>query len=141
EALAAVNKELEAFSYSVSHDLRAPLRHILGFAGLLDAAASARLDDTERRYVSTIMQAAGKMGRLIDDLLSFSRTSRTVLAHGRVDLRALVDDVRREIDALTPGREVDWIIGPLPEVEGDGALSRVVLMDLLSNAVKYTSGR
>jgi PAS domain S-box-containing protein len=140
EELDAVNKELEAFSYSVSHDLRAPLRHIVGFAGLLDGTAGARLDDTERRYVSTIMQAAGKMGRLIDDLLSFSRTSRAVLARRRLDVRALVDDVRRELEVAAPGRSVEWVIGALPEVQGDGPLLRVVLVNLLSNALKYTSG-
>jgi PAS domain S-box-containing protein len=139
EELDAVNKELEAFSYSVSHDLRAPLRHVLGFAGLLEAGAGPKLEVEERRYISTIMAAATRMGRLIDDLLSFSRTSRAALTRRRVDLHALVEDVRREVQLAAGDRKVSWEIGPLPDVDGDGALLRVVLVNLLSNAVKYTS--
>jgi PAS domain S-box-containing protein len=139
--LAALNQELEAFSYSVSHDLRAPLRHVTGFAALLDAHASATLDEKGRRYLTTISAAASRMGRLIDDLLTFSRMGRTPLAKRRVPLDDLVQDVRREVSAGLDEGKIEWNIRPLPTVEADPSMLRLAMINLLSNAVKYSSPR
>jgi light-regulated signal transduction histidine kinase (bacteriophytochrome) len=139
--LAAANKELEAFSYSVSHDLRAPLRHIDGFARLLAQHEGDRLDDTSARYLRVIGEAARKMGRLIDDLLAFSRMSRTEMQSRPVDLRQVVADVQHDLGPAMEGRAIDWRIGPLPMVRGDPAMINVVFSNLLSNAVKYTAPR
>jgi PAS domain S-box-containing protein len=138
--LDALTGELEAFSYSVSHDLRAPLRHVTGFASLLERSAGSRLAETETRYLRTIVEAAGRMGRLIDDLLAFSRMGRAPLARQRVSLDALVQDARKELDGA-PARAIDWTVRSLPEVDADPAMLRLVLVNLLSNAVKYTGGR
>src|SRR5262249_12977358 len=135
--LEAANKELEAFSYSVSHDLRAPLRHIDGFARLLAQREAARLDETSARYLEVIGGAARKMGRLIDDLLAFSRMSRTEMKLLPVDLNYVVTDVRHDLAPMTEGRDIDWRIGPLPVISGDPAMISVVFSNLLSNAVKY----
>lgn len=132
-------RELEAFSYSVSHDLRAPLRHIVGFAGLLERRATGQLDAESRRFVTTISEAASRMGRLIDDLLSFSRTGRTPLEMRAVPLGPIVEEARREAAADASGRSIEWMIGELPTVLGDPALLRQVFANLLSNAVKYTA--
>lgn len=141
QELRSVNAELEAFSYSVSHDLRAPIRHIDGFVGLLRHHAEGSLDEKGRRYLGVIGDAAKRMGRLIDDLLEFSRTGRADLRRGSVDLEALVQEVRAEVQQDAEGREIAWQVGPLPSVTADRALLRVVLVNLLSNAVKYTRGR
>ena len=137
-ALVAANKELEAFSYSVSHDLRAPLRHVAGFVQLLQANAKGKLDETGARYLEVIAGAARKMGELIDDLLSFSRTGRAQMHREPIPLGPLVDECRRELEPETRGREIEWRIGELPEVEADRALLRQVLANLLGNAVKYS---
>jgi PAS domain S-box-containing protein len=139
--LAAANKELEAFSYSVSHDLRAPLRHVDGFARLLAQREGDRLDETSARYLRVIGEAARKMGRLIDDLLAFSRMSRTEIQSRPVDLRQVVADVRHDLGPMIEDRVIDWRIGPLPVICGDPALITVVFSNLLSNAVKYTAPR
>lgn len=139
--LAAANKELEAFSYSVSHDLRAPLRHIDGFARLLAQREGDRLDDTSVRYLRVIGEAARKMGRLIDDLLAFSRMSRTEMQTQPVDLQQVVADVQHDLVPAMEGRMIDWQIGPLPVICGDPAMINVVFSNLLSNAVKYTAPR
>jgi signal transduction histidine kinase len=139
--LAAVNRELEAFSYSVSHDLRAPLRHITGFAKLLEQSESSSLGTEGRRYLTTMTEAATRMGRLVDDLLSFSRVGRTPLARAPVNLNHLVRDVHQEVTADLNGREVAWRFHDLPAVEGDRSMLRLVLLNLLSNAVKYSAGR
>jgi signal transduction histidine kinase/HAMP domain-containing protein len=134
--LEAANGELEAFSYSVSHDLRAPLRHIDGFANLLHKQAAASLDDQGRRFLATISESARRMGRLIDDLLSFSRMGRSHMQPGAIDQDALVATVVRE------GRYpagVEWQIAPLPRVHGDHAMLRQVWSNLIDNAVKYSS--
>ncbi len=133
--------ELEAFSYSVSHDLRAPLRHMSGYAGLLRETWRALDDDTAQRYLARITDAASRMGALIDDLLAFSRTSRTPLRLQRVDLAALVEDVRGECLREAGERPIEWRIGPLPAVEADAALLRVVFVNLVANAVKFTAKR
>ncbi len=141
EALVSANKELEAFSYSVSHDLRAPLRHVSGFVQLLQTNAKERLDETGMRYLEVISGAAKKMGDLIDDLLSFSRTGRAQMHLEAVALGPLVDECRRELEPETRGRTIEWTIGELPEVAADRALLRQVLANLLGNAVKYSHKR
>ena len=141
EQLEAANKELEAFSYSVSHDLRAPLRHIDGFAELLRKQADSSLDDKGRRYLRTISQSVKQMGNLIDDLLAFSRVGRTDLRMSSVILEGLVEDVIRDLKADAAGRNITWRVEPLPAVYGDASMLRQVLVNLLSNALKYTSMR
>jgi light-regulated signal transduction histidine kinase (bacteriophytochrome) len=136
--LMAANQELEAFSYSVSHDLRAPLRHIDGFTGLLESHVEPTLDNKGRRYLKTISEAAKQMGALIDGLLTFSRLGRAELRHTPVRLQELVDEVRRILDPEIGGRAVVWAIGELPEVQGDPQLLRLVLQNLIGNALKYT---
>ena len=135
------NKEMEAFSYSVSHDLRAPLRHIDGFVELLTKHAGPSLDEKGRRHLATISGAAQKMGALIDDLLVFSRMGRTEMRKTSVDLGALAADVVRELEPDAQGRRVDWKLGALPIVKGDPAMLRLVLTNLLSNALKYSGPR
>lgn len=140
--LAAANRELESFSYSVSHDLRAPLRHIDGFAAMLAEHLDAQqLDDKGRRYLATIAASARTMGRLIDALLGLARTGRAELRRQPIRIGELVEDVRRGLQNDHAGRTVVWEIAPLPVVEGDAALLRQVFANLLDNAVKYTRGR
>src|SRR5439155_10034398 len=141
EALQAINQELEAFSYSVSHDLRAPLRHIAGFVQMLQQHEGERLDATSRHYVHVITEAAHKMGQLIDDLLAFSRSGRVALRTQPVPLDTLVRDVQRELTLAMQQRCIVWELGPLPVVQGDPALLRLVWTNLLSNALKYTTPR
>ncbi|OLE21166.1 MAG: hypothetical protein AUI36_34515 [Cyanobacteria bacterium 13_1_40CM_2_61_4] len=141
DELAAVNQELEAFSYSVSHDLRAPLRHVTGFASMLQQSVGDRLGDNETRQLKKIIDAASRMGRLIDDLLAFSRMGRTALDRRRISLDAVVHDALQELQDAGTDREITWAIRPLPHVYGDPAMLRLVLVNLLSNAVKYTKGR
>jgi light-regulated signal transduction histidine kinase (bacteriophytochrome) len=135
--LETVNTELEAFSYSVSHDLRAPLRHIDGFASLLSKHASEKFDETGLRYLGVISDAARRMGRLIDDLLTFSRMSRTQLDAAEVDQDQLIADAIREPGLDRPG--IEWRIAPLPRARADAAMLRQVWLNLLSNAVKYSA--
>jgi signal transduction histidine kinase len=137
--LEAANKELEAFSYSVSHDLRAPLRHIDGFAGMLAKNVGESIDDKSKRYISTISGAAKQMGRLIDDLLAFSRTGRTELNKATVDLDALVAEVIRDGRFDRNGKVIEWRVASLPHVEADSAMLRQVWSNLVENAVKYSS--
>lgn len=138
--LSAVNQELESFSYSVSHDLRAPLRHVLGFSAILRDKAGAALDEQNQRYLTNIVEAAERMNQLIDVLLARSRTSRTALQKQRVDLAALVREAQSEVLPQAAGRRIDWRIhDPLPQVTVDPALFRLVLINLLSNAIKYSS--
>jgi len=139
--LNATNKELEAFAYSVSHDLRAPLRHISGFSELLAARSAAVLDDRGRHYLETITTSVREMGMLIDDLLQFSRTGRTELQIAEVDMEAALREALEPLRRETEGREIEWSIGALPRVVGDHALLRQVWANLLSNALKYSRGR
>ncbi|MGH9816745.1 MAG: sensor histidine kinase [Candidatus Acidiferrales bacterium] len=139
--LTAANQELEAFSYSVSHDLRAPLRHIHGFSDLLRRHYEIRLDEQGRRYLSKISDAAQQMGTLIDELLTFSRIGRAELQRTRVDLRELVEEVRDLLQPEMAGREIGWAVGELPEVSADRHLLRLVVQNLISNALKYTRPR
>ena len=138
EQLAAVNKELEAFSYSVSHDLRAPLRHISGFTDLLQKSPGPELDDRRLRYLRLISESAVKMGDLIDSLLVFSRMGRSEMLHTRVDLNAIIRQAQRDVMQTDPARTVEWAIQELPEVAGDPAMLQLVFTNLLSNAVKYS---
>ena len=139
--LRAANRELEAFTYSVSHDLRAPLRHVVGFVEMLGVNAGPALDEQGKRYVAIISEAARRMGVLIDDLLAFSRIGRAAMNILPVDLERLVEESRRELAPETEGRSVEWRIGSLPQVEADPVLLRTVLTNLLANALKYTRGR
>jgi signal transduction histidine kinase len=139
--LEVANKELEAFSYSVSHDLRAPLRSISGFVGLLSENLGTKLDPQSQQYIQIINKSIKRMNMLIDDLLSFSRMSRSEMSKTEVDLEALVKDVVQEIEIGVKGRSINWFINDLPVVTGDYAMLRVVLFNLLSNAVKFTATR
>ncbi|HTB81070.1 MAG TPA: ATP-binding protein [Opitutaceae bacterium] len=136
--LEAVTQEFEAFAYAVSHDLRAPLRHVTGFAQLLADRTAGTLDEQSRRYLETVGQAAQRMGRLIDGLLMFSRLGRTPLQRSRVDLGDLVGEVRQALAAETAGRTIRWDIAALPAVEGDVVMMRQALAALVANAVKFT---
>jgi signal transduction histidine kinase len=139
--LATANKELESFAYSVSHDLRAPLRHLVGYSELLQKHAANLLDEKGRRYALTILESAKRMGRLIDDLLAFSRMGRAETRKTAVDLQQLVADVASEIETQANGQDISWNIGALPVCYGDRALLRLVLVNLLSNAVKFSGTR
>lgn len=139
--LQAANQELEAFSYSVSHDLRAPVRHIGGFASMLESHLGASVDDKGRRYIKVVQDSAARMGQLIDDLLAFSKTGRAELRREPVALTPLIDEVRRTVQAAeAAGRRIAWEVALLPVVAGDEALLRQVFVNLVSNAVKYTRG-
>lgn len=136
------NKELEAFSYSVSHDLRAPFRHISGFAELLLGTESERLSEKGRRYLATIAESAQFAGLLVDSLLNFSRISRTKLEVQRVPMRVLAEDVWRDVQKQElKGRQVSFTLPDLPTVMADVNLMRQVWRNLLSNAAKYTRKR
>ena len=142
EELQRSNKELEAFSYSVSHDLRAPFRHIVGYANLLKNREGPNLSDKGRHYVETIIEAAFSAGTLVDNLLSFSQMGRHALNRVTGDMGALVEEVRRKVlRDVGPERVVRWEVAPLGRAYADPAMLRLVLENLLSNAVKYTRGR
>ena len=139
--LEASNKELESFAYSVSHDLRAPLRHVAGYSELLQKQASSSLDDTSRRYVQTILESAKRMGNLIDDLLAFSRLGRAEAKMRAVDLQQVVKEVIAEVSRDTGDRDIAWKIGALPACHGDSSMLKLVVINLVSNAVKFTRMR
>jgi PAS domain S-box-containing protein len=139
--LEAANKELEAFAYSVSHDLRAPLRHIDGFLELLQQRMAGALDERSQHYMANIADSARRMGALIDDLLAFSRMGRDELSKTPVDLDTLVQEIIRELAPETQDRAIRWRIAPLPTVNGDRAMLRLALTNLISNALKFTRGR
>jgi PAS domain S-box-containing protein len=139
--LLATNKELEAFAYSISHDLRAPLRHVAGYSELLQKNAAARLDDKSRRYLTLILEASRRMGSLIDDLLAFSRVGRAETRKALVSLDALVKDALDEVRPETGNRDIEWTVRVLPEVHADRAMLRLCLVNLLSNAIKFTRTR
>lgn len=141
EALEAANKELESFSYSVSHDLRAPLRHVVGYSELLQKQAAAALDDKSNRYIRTILESGRRMGNLIDDLLAFSRIGRAEARTTALDLQQIVREAVAEIEQETQGRSIEWTIATLPVCYGDRAMLRLVIVNLLSNAVKFTRQR
>ncbi|MFC0085187.1 ATP-binding protein [Dyella flava] len=136
-----VNRELEAFSYSVSHDLRAPLRHISAFAQKLEAYLGTEADTTTRHYLGVIRDASQRMAQLIEDLLVFSRLGRGALRLQAVDMRSLVEDARTVAETEAAGRQIVWQIEPLPVVVGDENMLRTVWQNLIGNAVKYTGQR
>lgn len=135
------NKELEAFSYSVSHDLRAPFRHIVGYSELLKKQEAEQLSERGRRYVDTIIESAYTAGTLVDNLLSFSQMGRTSLKPRRLDMRQMVDEVRQTLAMEVGGRRIAWKINDLPHAVADPVMIRLVWENLLSNAVKYTRPR
>jgi PAS domain S-box-containing protein len=137
----ATNKELEAFAYSVSHDLRAPLRHIAGYAEMLQKSASPVLSDKDQRYMTVILESARKMGKLIDDLLAFSRMGRAEARRTTVSLDQLVKEILNEAQQETNNRDIVWKIDALPRCFGDRSMLRLVLVNLISNAIKFTRQR
>ena len=139
--LTAANEELEAFAYSVSHDLRAPLRHMAGFAKLLQKRIEGLPDEKNIHYTNMIEEAAKRMGMLIDDLLSFSRTGRVEMRKVEFSMKGLMLDSIRDLGAETMGRVISWDIGELPSVWGDPSLLKLVCDNLLSNAIKFTRTR
>jgi PAS domain S-box-containing protein len=139
--LQAANEQLQAFSYSVSHDLRSPLRHVMGFVQLLRKSAGPSLSEKSLRQLTTIFAAAKDMGNLIDDLLTFSRIGQSEMQKTEVSLDRLVSETLVDFQAETKERNIDWEIHPLPPVWADSALLRMVLVNLISNAVKFTGKR
>ncbi len=139
--LERMNRELAAFSYSVSHDLRAPFRHIVGFAELLREREGGRLSEGGRRYIDTIVEAAETAGRLVDALLNFSHMGRAAMVRIEFDPATLIAEVRRGLVTEIGDRSIDWRIGPMGRAWGDPTMLRQVFQNLLSNAVKYTRGR
>lgn len=139
--LEATNKELEAFAYSVSHDLRAPLRHMSGFTELLQRHAASRLDDKGQRYLTMILESAKRMGTLIDDLLAFSRIGRAEAHRTTFSLQQIVQEVLAEVRQETDARNIVWNIGALPTWYGDRSMLRLAMTNLISNAVKFTRTR
>jgi K+-sensing histidine kinase KdpD len=135
------NNELESFAYSVSHDLRAPLRHVVGYSELLQKQASSLLDEKSRRFMHTILESSKRMGNLIDDLLAFSRIGRTETKNTLVSLDQLVKEVVAEIGQDTTGRDIVWKIHPLPVCYGDRSMLKLVIANLFANAVKFTRMR
>ena len=144
EQVSDVNRELEAFSYSVSHDLRAPLRHIAGFGDKLGRHLGENLDDKSRHYLDVMVSSAKRMSALIDDLLVYSRLGRSALRLQTVDMQSLAAETRAMLDANnaseTPEHRIEWRIAPLPVVVGDENMLRQVWLNLLGNAVKYSRG-
>jgi PAS domain S-box-containing protein len=139
--LEAANDELEAFSYSVSHDLRAPLRHIDGFSNMLRDECGPALNDSGRRYLGVISDSVKQMGRLIDDLLAFSKMGRVEMRRTRIGMNDLVKEVLQELAGEINGRNIEWDINALPDAWGDRSMLKQVWVNLLSNAVKYTRPR
>jgi len=139
--LESVNKELEAFAYSVSHDLRAPVRHIAGFTVLLQKHSEAVLDETSRDHFSMILDSAKRMGALVDDLLAYSRIGRAEAQETTVHLEQVIKSVVGEIAPDTQGRDIVWRIGALPICRGDPSMLRLVFANLVSNAAKFTRTR
>ena len=139
--LQAANEEMEAFSYSVAHDLRAPLRHVMAFVELLQKDAAPSLSEINCEHLATILRATKRMGDLIDDLLAFSRVGRAEMQKTECDLNQLVQETLRDFQADTKERKIVWEIHPLPSVRADCALLRMVLVNLISNAVKFTGNR
>jgi signal transduction histidine kinase len=139
--LASANHELEAFTYSVSHDLRAPLRHIDAFAQILDEEHATVAPAQARNYLDRIRKGAQNMGRLVDDLLNLSRVGRDAIKRETVNLNHLIDDVRADLRPDTDGRNIEWRIARLPQTHGDPGLLKQVFANLISNAIKYTRPR
>jgi PAS domain S-box-containing protein len=139
--LRTANEELQAFSYSVSHDLRAPLRHVMGFVQLLQREAGPSLSETSLHHLATISLSAKRMGSLIDALLAFARLGLSEMQKTDVSLDPLVLGALADLPEETKGRNIVWDLHPLPSVWADRALLRQVLVNLISNAVKFTGAR
>ena len=139
--LVDANRELEAFSYSVSHDLRSPLRNISGFASLLQQRVATVIDKESARFLGIVANEAVRLSQLIDSLLAFSRLGRAELKEVPVELQSLVETVRRDLATEQNGRNIDWQLGALPSVVGDPTLLRQVFANLVGNALKFTRGR
>jgi signal transduction histidine kinase len=135
------NRELDAFSYSVSHDLRSPLRHMAGFMELLQKRSWSQMDETNRHYMTIISDSSKRMGMLIDDLLAFSRIGRSEMRTVVVRVKKLVQEAIGELREVTKERDIAWKIGDLPDIYGDPSLLRLVLVNLISNALKFTRTR
>ncbi len=140
EQLTVANRELEAFSYSISHDLRGPLRHILGYASLLQEKASLLSDEVSQGYLGNISHSIARMSELIDDLLNFSRIGRAGMQMITVDLDRVIEDALQDLNDETKGRDISWEIGSLGEVRGDRSMLRQVLVNLLGNSLKFSRG-
>lgn len=138
ESLSMINRELESFSYSVSHDLRSPLRHIIGFINLLESECKPVLSDKGKHYLDVITSSSKKMGLLIDQLLELSRTGRQEVKKTRVDMNALVREVLNELSDVTSKRTISWVIDDLPETSADPLMLQAVLTNLIGNALKFT---
>jgi light-regulated signal transduction histidine kinase (bacteriophytochrome) len=141
EQLETANEELGAFSYSVSHDLRRPLRHVMGFVEILKKDAGPSLSEANLGLLATITQAGERMGKLIDDLLSLSRIGLAEIQKTKVNLNELVREAVNDCAEDLKGRNLIWDIRPLPTVQADRSLLRLALVNLLSNAVKFTVAR
>jgi light-regulated signal transduction histidine kinase (bacteriophytochrome) len=139
--LEASYKELEAFSYSVSHDLRAPLRHVSGYVELLNKHFQSDLPEKGKHYLNSIADSVRIMGMLIDDLLQFSKTGRMEMRQSDLDMNEIVKEVIESLAKDNPGRKIEWVQGKVASVYGDEAMLRIVWMNLLSNAVKFTRTR
>jgi len=139
--LLEANKELEAFSYSVSHDLRAPLRHINGFVDLLNQKYKELLPEKGQHYLHTIVDSSNHMGTLIDDLLEFSRTGRQEMLHADIDMNMVIQNVLKLLNPDIQGRNIEWKIEQLPIIKGDQSLLRMVWHNLISNAIKFTKNK
>jgi PAS domain S-box-containing protein len=139
--LQSAYQEMEAFSYSISHDLRAPLIHIAGFVEMLKSDLGAKIDEKSSRHLQTICDSTESMGRMIADLLTFSRIGRAEMHKVRFSLSDTIKDVRRDLQAQMQNRKVTWVIPELPEVYADPFLLRQAMFNLLANALKYTRKR
>jgi light-regulated signal transduction histidine kinase (bacteriophytochrome) len=141
EQLTMANQELEAFSYSVSHDLQTPLRHIVGFAGMLEKEATSQLDEKNRHFLKVITNSVTRMTELIRDLLAFSRMGRAEMQMRRISLDQVVKESLQDLENETKERKIAWTIGPLGEAFGDSSMLRQVLVNLIGNALKFTRTR
>jgi light-regulated signal transduction histidine kinase (bacteriophytochrome) len=139
--LHAANQELEAFSYTVAHDLRGPLQQLSGFADLLQGRAAKSLDADAVQYLDFIKQSVWRMSGLIDALLDFSRAERVDLRKSMVNVEQLVKEVLQELRHQTEGMDIVWNLGPLPEVYADQSMLRLAILNLLSNAIKFSRGQ
>ena len=139
--LREARKELDDFSYSVSHDLRAPMRHIHGYTTIILEDYGSSLDPKCRQHFDTILASTNKMSAMLEDLTTFSRLARQELCLQEIILDTLLQDVVRSVTNDTSGRDIEWKIGVLPQIHGDAALMKQVFLNLLGNAVKFTQPR
>ncbi len=140
EQLRITNQELEAFSYSISHDLRAPFRHIAGYGELLKSRLG-EIDSQSAHYLDSILEATISAGQLVDDLLSFSQAGRASLSRTRVDVAKIIGEVRHSMAYDTAGQQIEWEVGELPPAIGDASMLRQAFANIVENAVKYSKDR